>query len=292
MTIKIRQSTLRLGKRSEVNTLPNIYPTDVLTNTQIAFLSGKLPEPQAETGRPAYTNRELLPGILRILRSGCRWRDLDLPGYPSGITHWRRLRYWMRNGALRSLFAVLCKLHTRGQNLKNLTRISLDATLIPSFAFADTTGYSGNHKRNGVKLSTLVDTSGVPYALQFAAGNVSDIRLAETTLRSLPIRPTILPSPVLLADRGYDSFLFRRFLRDRGIDPNIKRRRNTREKRFFPSHYRFDPPLERKRFVVERYHAWMKSNRRVRMRYDYSLKSFQAFVYLSAIVLCVRQLVA
>ena len=49
--------------------------TDVLTPRQLAFIAERLPEPpQARTGRPHYTNHELLPGILRVLRSGCRWR--------------------------------------------------------------------------------------------------------------------------------------------------------------------------------------------------------------------------
>jgi hypothetical protein len=53
-------------------------------------------------------------------------------------------------------------------------------------------------------------------------------------------------------------------------------------KLFFEDHYPFDEPLAKKRFVVERFHAWMKSNRRLRIRYDYTLLSFKAFVYLSA----------
>jgi transposase len=114
-----------------------VYPTDVLTNTQIAFLATRLPEPNAETGRPAYTNSQLLPGILRVLRSGCRWRDLDLPGYPAGITHWRRLRFWMRHDSLKILFLVLCKLYLRHERLQSLKRLSLDATFIPSFEFAE-----------------------------------------------------------------------------------------------------------------------------------------------------------
>ena|SRR5919202_288224 len=136
-------------------------------------------------------------------------------------------------------------------------------------------------------------TTGVKQtAFQFAKGSVNDLKLAENTLRALPLRFTLLPRTILLADRGYDSFPFRRFLRKRGIDPNIQRRKTTREKPRFLNHFRFDPPLGKKRFVVERFHAWMKSNRRLRMRYDYSMRSFAAFVYLSAIVLCVRQLVA
>src|SRR5215213_7922024 len=74
-----------------------LVSSDVLSPRQLAFLAERLPEPpRARTGRPAYSNRDLLPGILRALRSGCRWRDLDHSGFPSGVMHWRRLRYWHR----------------------------------------------------------------------------------------------------------------------------------------------------------------------------------------------------
>jgi transposase len=59
--------------------------SDVLSVRQIAFLADHLPEPpRARTGRAAYPNRALLPGIPRVLRSGCRWRALDRSGFPSG----------------------------------------------------------------------------------------------------------------------------------------------------------------------------------------------------------------
>lgn len=38
-------------------------------------------------------NRQVLEGILWVLRSGARWRDLP-PQYPSASTCWRRLRDW------------------------------------------------------------------------------------------------------------------------------------------------------------------------------------------------------
>jgi transposase len=79
--------------------MPTPYATDVMSARQLRFLAKRLPEPpQAPTGRPHYSNRELLPGILRVLRSGCRWRGLARPDSPSGVTPWHRLRYWHRTG--------------------------------------------------------------------------------------------------------------------------------------------------------------------------------------------------
>jgi hypothetical protein len=51
-----------------------VHSCDVLSPRQLAFLAERLPEPpRARTGRPAYSNRDLL----RVLRSSCRWRDPD-----------------------------------------------------------------------------------------------------------------------------------------------------------------------------------------------------------------------
>lgn len=46
-------------------TLPKIYPTDVLSEKRLEFIANHVPEPHAATGCPAYSNRELLPGILK-----------------------------------------------------------------------------------------------------------------------------------------------------------------------------------------------------------------------------------
>jgi hypothetical protein len=39
------------------------WPSDVLNHHQLVFVARHLPQPSASTGRPAYTNLELLPGI-------------------------------------------------------------------------------------------------------------------------------------------------------------------------------------------------------------------------------------
>jgi transposase len=48
-------------------------------------------------GRPAIDNRQVLEGILWVLRTGARWQDLP-DRYPSASTCWRRLRLWEEQG--------------------------------------------------------------------------------------------------------------------------------------------------------------------------------------------------
>ena len=143
-------------------------------------MASNLPKPKADTGRPSYSNRELLPGILRVLRSGMRWRDLDDKRFASGVTHWRRMRFWQIRFGLRNVLRfVLDKLKV--QRRLNLSMASIDGSLIPSFNFFDTTGYSGKYKKTGTKISTLVDFCGTPFNVVFASGEKHDMPLAMPT---------------------------------------------------------------------------------------------------------------
>jgi transposase len=232
----------------------------------------------------------LLPGILRILRSGCRWRDLDLPGYPSGVTHWRRLQFWKRRKYFRALWELLLRQLTSSKLLA-LQTISIDGTLIESFEFADKTGYSGKHHKTGVKVSVIVEGSGIPLAMVAAKGNLVDITLANRTIEAIRIPQATLRGSLLNGDKGYDCLDFRIHASDFGLLPNIPKRECTsgdNDKTFL--YYLYDKLQARKRFVVERTNAWVKSFKRLRFRFDYKASSFEAFLYLAIIVICVRRL--
>jgi transposase len=250
-------------------------------------------------GRRPYSNQELLPGILRVLRSGCRWRDLDRPGHPSGVTHWRRLRYWHRRRGYRRVWRALLNILVQSKRLDR-SLISLDGTLIPSQEFTEQTGYSGKHRLVGTKLSVLVDRAGTPLAVSVAPGNYHDGALGFLTLanifKPLPILRGILPDaakttqPTLLADKGYDSLRFRQFVHEHGFRPLIPTRRCIPPEQATGELYTEDAALQRKRYVVERTLGWLKGFRRLRYRVDRTAASFQAFVYLAILVLCVRRL--
>ena len=66
-------------------------------------------------GRPRVAPRPCLEGILWVLRSGARWKDLPthFPSYP---TCWRRLGEWMEAGIFEEAWRrVLHKLDARGR---------------------------------------------------------------------------------------------------------------------------------------------------------------------------------
>jgi transposase len=81
------------------------YASD-LTDKQWAVLEPLIPQPSTE-GRPAeIERREIVNGILYVLRSGCAWRHLphDLPGWGTVYSYFRR---WRREGVWDHVLAAL-----------------------------------------------------------------------------------------------------------------------------------------------------------------------------------------
>lgn len=65
--------------------------------------------------RPQANDRQALEGLLWVLRSGARWRDLP-EAFPSAATCWRRLRAWEEQGVWLKIWrAFLAELNARQQ---------------------------------------------------------------------------------------------------------------------------------------------------------------------------------
>ena len=81
------------------------YASD-LTDQQWALVEPLIPQPSTE-GRPVEVERrEIVNGILYVLRSGCGWRHLphDLPAWGTVYYYFRR---WRREGVWDRMLAAL-----------------------------------------------------------------------------------------------------------------------------------------------------------------------------------------
>lgn len=71
--------------------------------------------PSPKGGRPKSDPRACFEGILWVLRSGARWKDLP-PRFPSYVTCWRRFVEWSGSGTLEKAWKRLVrKLDRNGQ---------------------------------------------------------------------------------------------------------------------------------------------------------------------------------
>jgi|SRR5690606_22446699 transposase len=81
-------------------------------------------------GRPRADDRSCFEGILWVLRSGARWKDLPSE-YPSPSTCWRRLVDWETSGILLTIWQAL--LDTLGeQQLLDWEEVFIDGTFAPA----------------------------------------------------------------------------------------------------------------------------------------------------------------
>lgn len=88
-----------------------------LTDGQWGKIERLLPKemPSPRGGRRRIDDREVMEGILWVLRSGARWKDLPAE-YPSATTCWRRLREWEDAGVWLAIWrAFLSELDDAGQ---------------------------------------------------------------------------------------------------------------------------------------------------------------------------------
>jgi transposase len=102
-----------------------------LTDKQWAILAPFFARGRAGgAGRPPHDPRAVLNGVLWILRTGARWKDLPRH-YPSYQTCHRRFQQWRRTGWLRDALERLAEdLRDRGQ--LDLTEGFIDGTFSPA----------------------------------------------------------------------------------------------------------------------------------------------------------------
>ncbi len=85
---------------------PTVLVDDNLWNLIAPLLPPQPPRPQG--GRPRLSDRVALNGILFVLETGIPWERLPQHlGFGSGMTCWRRLRFWQQTGVWPALQEVL-----------------------------------------------------------------------------------------------------------------------------------------------------------------------------------------
>jgi transposase len=102
-----------------------------LTDGQWAILEPLIPEPERRPdgrGRPWRPAREVLNGVLWVLRTGAPWHDLP-EGYPSYQTCHRRFQTWVHDGTLERVLKALAQ-DLKGRGGLDLSECFIDGTFI------------------------------------------------------------------------------------------------------------------------------------------------------------------
>jgi transposase len=220
--------------------------------------------PQPKGGRPWLEDRKVLTGIIFVLRTGIPWEELP-----------------QEMGCGCGLLA-----HLRHADKIDFRRFIVDTSHVRAVGGGEETGPSPVDRRKlGSKHEVLTDGQGVPLVIDVLPANTPDANQAVPLVDAVPPiagkpgHPRRRPDKVT-GDRGFDDEEERQKLRDRGIDPELAKRRTPH-----------GSGLGVFRWVVERTNSWLHQFRRLRVRYDLRDDIHQALCNVAEIIITFRFLV-
>lgn len=225
--------------------------------------------PFSNTGRKRVEPEYVLDELLHMLRSGCPWRSLRTV-HSSYQTIHRHFALWTKKHLFREAYAIAYKLQSR--SIRRSRRFQcIDASFVKSIYGRDCVGRNPTDRgRKATKLSAVVDQDGLPLSLVFFPANVHDVRTVEPTLNRRIVSPN--DSQPLYADKGYDSKKVRTTIQEYGYIDRIGKRGTIVHR-----------VVNRRRNVVERFFSWLDKSRRLILRFDCFIESYESWTWLASL---------
>lgn len=138
-------------------------------------------------GRKPLDDRQVLTGIIFVLRTGIPWREMPSElGCGSGMTCLRRLKEWQSKGVFQKLYEVLlAKLHAADKI--DWSRVIIDSAKMKAPRGGLNTGPNPTDRRKlWSKVHILVDARGIPLAMKLTGANRHDVTQVIPLVDDIP----------------------------------------------------------------------------------------------------------
>ncbi len=253
-----------------------------LTDDQWDRIRGHFPEeniPEGRPGRKPVPTRQVLEAVLWILNTGAQWHMLP-QCYPNYKTVHRRFQKWCEQEVLRNILAALAnELRDRGDIDERESFI--DATFASAKGGGDAIGKTRRGK--GVKILAIVDRHGLPLSVSTHAANHHEVTLVQLSFDFYMIEAK---PEKLIGDKAYDSDALDKSLEEQGVQMIAPHRSNrtlkTQDGRALRRYQR--------RWLVERFFAWLQWKRRLLVRWEYYAGNFLGLVQLASITMLLKRI--
>jgi transposase len=234
--------------------------------------------PDTRPGRRPVPARQVLDAVLWILNTGAQWHMLP-QCYPNYKTVHRRFQQWCEREILRAILTQLANALRDAGEIDEREGF-IDATFAAAKGGGDAIGPTKRGK--GVKILAIVDRHGLPLSVSTHAANHHEVTLVQLSFDfyMLEAKPEHL-----VGDKAYDSDALDATLQKDGVEMISPHRSNRKLKT------QDGRPLRRyaRRWVVERYFAWLHWKRRLVTRWEYYSSNFLGFVELASITILLRR---
>ena len=217
--------------------------------------------------------------LLQVLVFGCAyWRIADEEC--SETTLRRRRDEWIEGGVMEALREVALAAYDRTIGLE-LADVAVDGCITKAPCGGEKAGRSPvDRGKQGTKRSTVVDAKGIPLGTVTAPANRHDSPLLVPTIEHADTSVGGLPEGASVhLDRGYDSFVTRERLKDRGLIGEISEKGKPA------------PLGATRRWVVERTNSWHNAHKKLVWCTEREGRVSDFWVAFSEVVIIVRRLI-
>src|SRR5262249_11219732 len=215
-------------------------------------------------GRKPIPTRCVFEAVLWILNTGAQWHMLP-QSYPNYKSVHRRFQTWCRDEVLRRVLMDVAN-ELRDKGVLDEAECFIDATFV--MAKGGGVGIGPTRRGKGMKIMAIVDRHGLPLSVSTHAANHHEVRLVQLCFDFYMIEAKL---ENLIGDRAYDSDPLDAELRKDGIEM-IAPHRSNRSKPSTQDRRRLSRYM--RRWLVERFFAWIQWQRRILIRLDYHAYNF------------------